>query len=624
MDKKTRLLSIGDILYTIILASLLFVKSNNFYSYLRLDKFPIAFAFATAGILLIVYSIIAVFSPKAARITATVMYFFISVIMGVDGVYYSYVSKLPTFAQLGMVSQLDDISGTILSLIKTKDVMMLIDLPLWIIYFANRTLLREKISRTPLKKLGDLITCKRAKNWISVSISTLLSVILVSAVVLFPDFEAEYIINEIVCYHVHDIYNYVANNDRDRVVDKTKYTSPDYSDYEFYGIAEDRNVIIIQVEALQNFVIGAYYEGQELTPNLNKLIGNDSFYFDNYYYQIGGGNTADAEFHVNNSLFAPESNAAYMQYPDNTYYGLPFLLKDKGYSGAYAYHGYIGSFWNREAAYPAQGFDDYISLEDFEQNDVFGMGLSDRQLFTQSMEMLKTYKEPFYAFYITLSSHYPYGIPLNEREITLKPEDEQTLFGLYIQSVNYVDRCLGEFIDMLKKVGLYDNSVIVIYGDHYALGNTDPNNATRVKTLTGRNYSLFDMFNVPLIINVPGMDHAEKVSIAGGHIDVLPTLLYLLGITNDKAVMFGQNLIEADSGFVCEQTHMSAGSFISDEVLFKKPHNNIKTNYDAYEYGTVKRLDHTLFMSQSDYALEMIKDCRALMENNDLLLDSSD
>ena len=177
---------------------------------------------------------------------------------------------------------------------------------------------------------------------------------------------------------------------------------------------------------------------------------------------------------------------------------------------------------------------------------------------------------------------------------------------------------------MLEEAGLYDNSVIVIYGDHYALGNTDPNNATRVKALTGRNYSLFDMFNVPLIINVPGMDHAEKVSIAGGHIDVLPTLLYLLGITNDKAVMFGQNLIEADSGFVCEQTHMSAGSFISDEVLFKKPHNNIKTNYDAYEYGTVKRLDHTLFMSQSDYALEKIKDCRALMENNDLLLDSSD
>ena len=142
MDKKTRLLSIGDILYPIILASLLFVKSNNFYSYLHLDKFPIAFAFATAGILLIVYSIIAVFSPKAARITATVMYFFISVIMGVAGVYYSYVSKLPTFAQLGMVSQLDDISESIEGLIKTKDVMMLIDLPIWIIYFANRTLLR--------------------------------------------------------------------------------------------------------------------------------------------------------------------------------------------------------------------------------------------------------------------------------------------------------------------------------------------------------------------------------------------------------------------------------------------------------------------------------------------------
>ena len=98
-------------------------------------------------------------------------------------------------------------------------------------------------------------------------------------------------------------------------------------------------------------------------------------------------------------------------------------------------------------------------------------------------------------------------------------------------------------------------------------------------------------------------------------------MLYLLGITNHKAVMFGQNLIEAETGFVCQQTHMSPGSFINDEVLFKKPHNNIKSNYDAYEYGTMARLDFTLFEEESNYALEKIKDCQALMEKDDVLLD---
>jgi phosphoglycerol transferase MdoB-like AlkP superfamily enzyme len=187
--------------------------------------------------------------------------------------------------------------------------------------------------------------------------------------------------------------------------------------------------------------------------------------------------------------------------------------------------------------------------------------------------------------------------------------------------MNYADKCIGEFIEMLKDADLYDNSMLVIYGDHYGLGNTDENNAKRFTELTGRNYTLYDMFNVPLIINVPGMDHNETVSIAGGHIDTLPTMLYLLGITNDKAVMFGQNLIEAEEGFVCQQTHMSVGSFINKEVLFKKPHNNIKSNYDAYEYGTMARLDYTLFDEESAYATGKIEDCAALLTNNDILLD---
>ena len=103
--------------------------------------------------------------------------------------------------------------------------------------------------------------------------------------------------------------------------------------------------------------------------------------------------------------------------------------------------------------------------------------------------------------------------------------------------------------------------------------------------------------------------------------DVLPTLLCLLGIHNDKAVMFGQNLLEAESGFVCEQTHLAIGSFISDEVFFSKPHNNIKSNYDAYERGTMTRLDPDLFTVQSEEAARRIEDCKVLLTENDIMLD---
>ena len=116
------------------------------------------------------------------------------------------------------------------------------------------------------------------------------------------------------------------------------------------------------------------------------------------------------------------------------------------------------------------------------------------------------------------------------------------------------------------------------------------------------------------------MNRTETISVSGGHMDVMPTLLPLLGIRNDRTVMFGQNLLEADAGFVCEQTHVSVGSFISDEVFFSKPHNNILSNYDAYDRETRARLDPMQFEALSDEAEKRILDCAALMERDDVMV----
>ena len=593
-----------------------------FYTQFRLGGYELCFTLASVAILLTVYALVNLISHRAAKWTVSVLYIFFSIVMAVDGVYYTYASKLPSVVQLGMAWQLDDVSSTIDNLIRVRHIASVIDLPFFI---AAAVLLAviPKARRKKAQKNGSPIKSsgKGVSRFIISAVSGFL--IALSAVYLFAvkDFRTKYLTNELFSYHVMDIYDSFFAKKGERAVDKAQYTSPDMSGSDYYGIAKDRNVIIIQVEAMQNFVLGATYEGQEIMPNLNALLENDTLYFNNYYYQIGGGNTADAEFTVNNSLFAPESEAAYVKYPTNDYFGLPKLLKSNGYTGAHAFHGYIGEFWNRESAYPGQGFDDFTSLEDFEQTEMFPMGLSDHEFFRQSLEIMETYEEPFYSFMITVSSHYPYALPLEARDIELKDTDVATLFGLYIQSMNYVDRMIGEFIEGLKEDGLYDNSIILIYGDHYALTNTDPEISRRVSAMLGRSYTIYDVFNVPLIIHIPGYGKSETVEVTGGHIDVLPTLLCLLGIHNDKAVMFGQNLLEADAGFVCEQTHMARGSFISDSLFFKRPYNNIKTNYDAYEYGTMERLDPDLFEAESDYAWNRIADCAALLENNDVLTD---
>lgn len=584
------------------------VKTSVFYSEMRLAGQETAIMIAGTAILIGVTSLAGIFSPVAGKILFVVLYVVGSLFMAVDSVYYAYVHKLPSIAQITMVGQLDDIKDTIARLIGWKQLFPLLDLPLWFLWLINR------------RKRTDKYVPGR-KNAIAGLAAAVLGGVAVFFCGIFGTFRAEYLVNELFCYHTYDIWNTAVSHDNDRIVDKSLYTLKDDSDSPWFGMAEGRNVVIIQIEALQNFVIGREYNGVELTPTLNGLIAKDSLYFDRYYYQIGGGNTADAEFAVNNSLFAPHSEAAYVKYTENDYYGLPFLLKENGYSGAHVFHNYKKSFWNRETAYPYQGFDSYTALEDYEYLEPFPLGISDKEMFRQSMERLRTYEEPFYAFYITVSSHHPYNIPEEYRTLAVKPEDDGTLFGGYMQAVHYTDRAIGYFMDQMKAAGLYDNTVFIFYGDHYALTNTDDKIAEQVKMLTGEeSYTIFDVFNVPCIIHIPGSGKTETVSITGGHMDVLPTLLCLLGIGETKTVMFGQNLLTAEHGMVCEQTHLSIGSFISDEVFFSKPHNNILENYSVYKWGSMERSDPLMYEEISDLAAQMIDDCSILMEENDLYL----
>ncbi len=615
MNKKKSTLTTVDALFIAMICILMYIKSYSFYSHISLAQFPPLFAALTTGIFLIIFTLLSLVSVKAAKTVTMVLYSILSVFMSIDAVYFSYASKMPSAGLLSMAWMIGGVSDTVEQLLLPRHVMLICDLPFWMIYRINRSDLRRRFTKIDSKLRSTVLN----KGFY---ISSLAVVGLVGVITLaYPEFEAKYMVNELFCYHTTDFYTVLSKSVSEQTVAKSKYAAKDSSDSNYYALAEGRNVFIIQVEALQNFVIGSYYNGQEITPTLNSMISADTLYFNNYYYQIGGGNTSDAEFAVNNSLFAPESEAAYVKYVNNNYYGLPYLLKDNGYTGAYVFHGYTGSFWNRRTAYVNQGFDNFTALEELEQTEMFPMGLSDKEMFRQSLDIIKTYEEPFYSFIITVSSHYPYVIPEEERMISLKESDEGSLFGNYIQAANYADRAIGSFIDSLKECGLYDNTIFVVYGDHYALTNTDVNNSSRFRESFGRTYDIYDVFNVPLIIHIPNSGITETKTVTGGHMDVLPTLLCLLGIDNNKSVMFGQNLLEADEGFVCEQTHLAIGSFISDVVFFSKPHNNIKSNYDAYEKGTMNRLDPDIFTELSNEAEKRISDCKLLLDTNNIMLD---
>jgi phosphoglycerol transferase MdoB-like AlkP superfamily enzyme len=407
---------------------------------------------------------------------------------------------------------------------------------------------------------------------------------------------------EIYSFHIKDIVNKITGNATNgqgsefmaAVTDSyaTEKNGP------LFGVAKGRNLFVIQVESLQNIVVNKTYNGQEITPNLNQLINGDSIYFDHYYQQIGSGNTSDAEFATNNSIYGSIASYTYKLYVNNYFKGLPKLLKEQGYSTA-VYHAHEDRhFWNREDAYKSMGFDTYhggIGGTDKGQYDMtewMGWGLTDTEYFNQSMPYLKEMAQPFYSFMITLSNHHPYLMLDKYQFIKLLPEDKGTIFGNYLNSAAYTDYAIGQFIQQLKDEGLYDNSIIALYGDHMGLPKTDSEINESVSRFIGKEYDFDTMMNIPFIIHVPNPDRTinQTVSISGGQLDFLPTIAYLMGFDTLDTVYLGHNLLTVPSGFVAEQTYMTKGSFFQDDIAYEMSRDGVFENGRAWNIKTGKRV----------------------------------
>lgn len=338
----------------------------------------------------------------------------------------------------------------------------------------------------------------------------------------------------------------------------------------YHGIASDHNLIVVQIESMQNFVIGLELNGQEVTPYLNQL-SQQSFYFPNVYQQIAEGNTSDAEFLMNTGAYPSAVQATSKQLTGREAASLPRLLAKQGYE-SYTFHVNDVTFWNRNEMYPALGFTGYYDKASFENDQFNSFGASDEQLYKvalDKLEALQSSDQRFYAQLVTVSSHHPFKIPEQYQELELPAELEDTQLGHYLQAMHYTDKQLGQFMEQLEEKGLLQQSVVAIYGDHFGLQTKD-NDPEWVSEQLGISYhDIISRMNVPFIVKVPGVA-GERVEQVGGQIDMLPTLLNVLGISepNSELILFGSDLLNAMTNIVGVRYYLPTGSFFNDEVLF--------------------------------------------------------
>lgn len=494
----------------------------------------------------------------------------LSFILFGNAMFYGFYDDFVTFPVLFQTNNMADLGTSIKELFTYKTLLL----------FADTILLTVIMRKSP-QFCDTTPLSKKEKKVFFGGTAAMLALQITVSVIYKPElfsrsFDRQTVVKNLglYTYHIYDIalqskssaQRAFASGDGFSEIDNYVKTKDKEPKKDLFGAAKDKNVILISMESTQNFVINQKVNGQEITPFLNDFI-EESYYFDNFYHQTGQGKTSDAEFIVENSLYPLDRGSVFFTHADNEYTATPEQLKKYGYYSA-VFHSNDKQFWNRDMMYPALGYDRYFNQQDFigtEQTSV-GWGLKDEEFFEQSIDKLKTLPQPFYTKFITLTNHFPYHLNPEDQYIDEYTSDSDVV-NRYFQTVRYMDEAIKHFIESLKEEGLYENSIIVLYGDHY--GISENHNAAMAQFLEKEELTPFDVMQlqrVPLIIHIPGHE-GKTISEVSGQIDIKPTLLHLLGVKTNKSIEFGTDLfVNEDDPLVI----MRDGSFVTNDYIYTK------------------------------------------------------
>lgn len=501
-------------------------------------------------------------SYKKRRWILLTLLFLHSTLLISDLWYYRYFNDLLSIALLSDITQMSDVGGGFLTLIQAKDFFFFADLVIFsLILFATRN--------NP-----ETITRKKKRILAGSGFALGLALVIIPIATSYAN-EEQWLVDEPISnmreyyqlgfwgYHGLDFARGTGaffKNDSVTAEEEARLRELNPETPSAVSDSEKPNIIVVQLESFQTSVIGQQVNGQELTPHLNALKEESNF-FPSFYHQTHEGRTSDAEFITLTSLHPLKSGSVYTQYAENEFDALPELLKNAGYDTA-AMHAFEKDFWNRDDFYKNIGFNHFFSQTDFPDNADIGMALNDKDFLTTSIELTEQLEEPYFAFMVALSSHTPYEIPAELEQLDLAGYEDPLLKGYY-ETIHYVDGAVGVMMEELKQRNMWDDSLIVFYGDHDS-GLTQPDSEMAQELGAKTEVELFELdHQVPLFIKEPNMERGSLIDDPGGQMDIAPTILDIVDI--NPSYMLGQSLLDDDSNL----TVFRDGAFRYEEFYFK-------------------------------------------------------
>lgn len=371
---------------------------------------------------------------------------------------------------------------------------------------------------------------------------------------------------------------------------------------EYTGIAEGYNVITICAEAFSPLVID-----EEMTPTLYKL-SNNGIVFNNFYNSFPN-TTTNGEYALCMGLLPDLSrskvSSSFSASIDNY---LPYCLgnilteEEYGYK-AVAFHNYYGNFYSRDISHPNMGYEFYaVGTNGF--NTTVGSPSSDLDMIKASLPYYIDSEEPFHAYYMTYSGHYEYSW---KNEMSAKNRDKvehldySEAVQAYLACNLELEYALTHLMEALEEAGKADNTMIVLTGDHYPYGLS----IEEYSELAGHEVDeSFEKYKSSFICYIPGIEPVEVDNYCSS-VDILPTVLNLLGVKFDSRLLVGKDVL-SDAYHVAV---ISNQSFITDTFSY---------NSDTFEVishdGSV--IDDLTVESYCNYVRNMFTLSSAILDTN--------
>jgi arylsulfatase len=525
-------------------------------------------------------TILFILKNRARFIFSNVLNLIFSTIMFADEVYYNYSSSLISVAQISNLQYSEQISATIGDLVNIKQIFYFVDLIIVLFLVLKKFIKVEKIKR---------------KTWKPAILYTvIMTVIFGSTIQNYVSEAKECRYNKkmqlekgtLYTFHYLDVQSnmnlkktakYKTKSDVADAYNNLKQNYNETYDEDLYnlkGIAEGKNVILLQLESMQNFVVGKSINGKEITPNINKFL-SENIKIDNMIIQ-SYSTTADSEHSAMTSLYPLENGMAFAQYSGNKYNDIFEIYKKKDYHTVYM-HGNEGTFWNRQNVYNVLQVDDLDFIDSFEpDSELINNWISDESLYRQAVEKLKSVDGPFFSSIVASSSHTGFDLPGLENKYDKVSIDvgeyKDTYFGNYLEAVNYADYAFGKFIERLKQENLYDDTVIFIFGDHYGM---QMHNEEMLKFIKDVDRELnipeteINYVNVVCGMRIPGVQ-SQEINKVVSKLDIKPTLSYISGIEDDFSL--GNNIF-GNKYFAC----LNNGVIVTNDYYYNGNWYNIKS-----------------------------------------------